>query len=83
MFTFTCSYSERHGYYERQEMKYNNQVVYKQMFTGAVTNFIWFIGEKYNLWFVSSGISDQKSGTYFMFILFVGSVELTQLCGQV
>ena len=52
----------RHGYYEKQDVEYNNQVTYKQMYTADITNFIWFLGNRYNLWFVSLGLGDQENG---------------------
>ena len=58
----TDKQQSRHGYYEKQDLDYNNQATYRQMYTGDVTNYIWFLGAKYSLWFVSTGLGDQKTG---------------------
>ena len=54
--------TSRLGYYKKQDTMYMNQVTYRQMYTANVTNYIWFIGEQYNLWFVSNGVGDQSTG---------------------
>ena len=58
----TDKQQSRHGYYEKQDLEYNSQATYKQMYTGGITNFIWFLGGKYSLWFVSLGLGDQENG---------------------
>ena len=34
------------------------------MFTGEVTNFLWFLGSQYNIWFISNGLGDTTSGGF-------------------
>jgi len=34
------------------------------MFTGEVTNFLWFLGGQYNIWFISNGLGDTTSGGF-------------------
>ena len=34
------------------------------MITGEVVNFLWFIGNPYNTWFISNGLGDTTSGRF-------------------
>ena len=56
--------TSRQGYYELQRDMFGKRKVYKQMYKTDETNYIWFLHDIYNVWYVSNEIGNKNNGGF-------------------